>query len=718
MLSRTRIGERHGADIAFGVGLLVLLGLLLAALASMVPDEAVHLPVERIEAPDAHDALPPQAVRFRLDLPVAAPGEPAWVLWLPRSAAAQVWLEGPGWQSSRRMFFAPDPGEGVLPGGYRFELPRQWEGPVDLAVHSSGSGAVTAQPLVMRADHSARLEQIMAVVAAATYASLLTLSLLALALHAAARDRVFLTLFASATTAMLMLAAVNGHLYTIPGLRVLAGWERQGVWALLLAFLACSVRLVAQYVGEHRLGPAATRAVEIMFWALIGGIGLCLLGLRMLEPALAYLVPVAWLLAGAGSVVLLVDAGLRRVAMSWSIVGVLVAVLILAVLLEFTSTEQPAGRLLTRYVFQGGLIVFLAVCAVGLVDRIGEYREQRDRDRLARADTERRMLREAARTDLVNALQSKLRQVEQKEVAWTAFRITADHLLPLLPVDMMAVVAQGYHERALLLVEPPGSRESFDADVQARRLMLRRQAGNGIAFQQPVTVDGGVSTEAILPLKVQAPAWGAVILRRAGTDGFAADEMALAGEFCRIAQLHADQMIATIKLRQSAEMDALTGSLNRRSIDQWLVRSFAEADRDGLPLSVLFVDLDRFKTINDRYGHAVGDQCLRAVAATLAGALGEGDIFGRYGGEEFIAILPGSGGAAAREIGERLRAAVERQVIEIEGQVLKLTVSVGVATRRDGERTPAATTERADKALYGAKRAGRNCVQVAPAVFT
>ncbi|WP_159207725.1 GGDEF domain-containing protein, partial [Klebsiella pneumoniae] len=84
--------------------------------------------------------------------------------------------------------------------------------------------------------------------------------------------------------------------------------------------------------------------------------------------------------------------------------------------------------------------------------------------------------------------------------------------------------------------------------------------------------------------------------------GFAPDEMALASEFCRIAQMHIEQAVAAIKLRQSAELDALTGSLNRRSIDQWLARCFQEAERDGQPLSVLFVDLDRFKAINDRHG--------------------------------------------------------------------------------------------------------------------
>ncbi|MGO1719933.1 MAG: GGDEF domain-containing protein, partial [Luteimonas sp.] len=296
--------------------------------------------------------------------------------------------------------------------------------------------------------------------------------------------------------------------------------------------------------------------------------------------------------------------------------------------------------------------------------------------------------------------------------------VMADHLLPLLPVDTLAVTAEDDHERELLLVDPATRRDEVGAGLRGRALALRRQAANGIALQQPLTSPVGVSTEAVIPLKMRAPSWGALILRRSGQEGFAADEMALASEFCRVTQMHIDQAVAAIKLRQSAELDALTGSLNRRSVDQWLVRSFAEADRDGQLLSVLFVDLDRFKGVNDRYGHAAGDQCLRAVAGALAGALEEGDVFGRYGGEEFIAILPGRGGAAARQAGERLRAAVERLAVDWEGQTIKLTVSVGVATRRDGEHTPAATIERADKALYASKRAGRNCVHVAPAVFT
>ena len=93
------------------------------------------------------------------------------------------------------------------------------------------------------------------------------------------------------------------------------------------------------------------------------------------------------------------------------------------------------------------------------------------------------------------------------------------------------------------------------------------------------------------------PAWGALLLERAGNEIFSSEEFALISEFVKLTVLHIDQAMAAVSLRRTAEIDALTGSFNRRSIDQWLSRSFSEAHRDNQPLSVLFVDLDHFKAI-------------------------------------------------------------------------------------------------------------------------
>ena len=131
------------------------------------------------------------------------------------------------------------------------------------------------------------------------------------------------------------------------------------------------------------------------------------------------------------------------------------------------------------------------------------------------------------------------------------------------------------------------------------------------------------------------------------------------------------------------------------------------------PLSVLFIDIDWFKRINDEHGHACGDHCLRSVATILRAELRPTDTLGRYGGEEFLVLLPGHDAAASRVIAERLRQAMERTPIEWNGTRLMLTISIGMAARRDGDGDATPLLERADKALYAAKHGGRNQVQVA-----
>ncbi|MEO5961986.1 MAG: GGDEF domain-containing protein, partial [Thermomonas sp.] len=173
-----------------------------------------------------------------------------------------------------------------------------------------------------------------------------------------------------------------------------------------------------------------------------------------------------------------------------------------------------------------------------------------------------------------------------------------------------------------------------------------------------------------------------------------------------------------IQLRRTAEHDSLTGTQNRRSLDQALVREFKAGRLSETALAVLFIDIDCFKRINDRLGHACGDLCIRSIAASVRGELRPADALGRYGGDEFLVLLPGQDAAAARVIAERLRKAVEDSVVYWQGEALPLTVSIGMAARRETDREPAMLLERADKALYAAKHEGRNRVCAAPAVFS
>lgn len=169
------------------------------------------------------------------------------------------------------------------------------------------------------------------------------------------------------------------------------------------------------------------------------------------------------------------------------------------------------------------------------------------------------------------------------------------------------------------------------------------------------------------------------------------------------------------KLAAMAMTDGLTGIANRRAFDEALEREWKRTLREGSQISLLLLDLDHFKEFNDRYGHQFGDDCLRAVAAAVAGAVRETDLVARYGGEEIAIILPATGSAGALETAEKVRAAVEGLRITHEGNPDAggwVTASIGVATAlaRDGGtmRMPESLLLSADHALYKAKNEGRN----------
>ena len=170
------------------------------------------------------------------------------------------------------------------------------------------------------------------------------------------------------------------------------------------------------------------------------------------------------------------------------------------------------------------------------------------------------------------------------------------------------------------------------------------------------------------------------------------------------------------RLAAMARTDALTGLVNRRGFDEALAAEIARIRRTGTSVGLLIVDVDRFKAYNDTYGHPAGDACLKAVADCLKATLRRpGDVAARYGGEEFAAILPETTAAGALHIAETLREAVAALAMEHkatdEGIV---TVSAGVSTITAGEADldgAALLIERADKALYHAKAAGRNRVR-------
>lgn len=163
-------------------------------------------------------------------------------------------------------------------------------------------------------------------------------------------------------------------------------------------------------------------------------------------------------------------------------------------------------------------------------------------------------------------------------------------------------------------------------------------------------------------------------------------------------------------LQKQASQDALTGAMNRRSLEEAAAKLWAFSLRTGDPLSVIMIDVDHFKSINDRFGHQVGDEVLRRLAAVCKKSVRTFDYFARYGGEEFCILMPSTRETDALGLAERLRQAYADSPMEFEGQYLRSTISLGVA---DSQQVPSdfvSVLNAADQALYRAKGEGRNRV--------
>ena len=209
------------------------------------------------------------------------------------------------------------------------------------------------------------------------------------------------------------------------------------------------------------------------------------------------------------------------------------------------------------------------------------------------------------------------------------------------------------------------------------------------------------------PISFKGVPLGVVVLATA--TGLKADAEHLLEGFRADLGLAVNNALAHDRLERLAAVDPLTDAYNRRFGLARLREEYSRAVRAESPLGVLMLDIDHFKAVNDTYGHLVGDRVLRAVAAACRRVVREGDVLIRYGGEEFMALLPGAGPADVREVGERIRRAVGETTIVEGDQQITVTVSLGGTIYRDATtESPDGLVAAADAALYEAKAAGRD----------
>jgi diguanylate cyclase (GGDEF)-like protein len=178
----------------------------------------------------------------------------------------------------------------------------------------------------------------------------------------------------------------------------------------------------------------------------------------------------------------------------------------------------------------------------------------------------------------------------------------------------------------------------------------------------------------------------------------------------RIVDLQMKLMQAREELRERASKDLLTMLPNRSAISAALEREVSRCHRDNRTCGIILLDIDHFKKINDTYGHFAGDAVLRETANRLRGNMREYDQVGRYGGEEFLVVLPNCDLDSATKQAERMRQKLECDVMRVDGAELSISASFGVTVSDCSERSPDIFVRVADEALYRAKASGRNCV--------
>jgi diguanylate cyclase (GGDEF)-like protein len=216
----------------------------------------------------------------------------------------------------------------------------------------------------------------------------------------------------------------------------------------------------------------------------------------------------------------------------------------------------------------------------------------------------------------------------------------------------------------------------------------------------------GARNVVVVPLVADAQALGVLALEWPA-DRISGRTLAMVGQYAAHAGLALRNAQLVAEVERLATTDSLTGLANRRVLEETLLRETGRAERSGAPLSVLVVDADHFKAVNDTYGHQTGDDVLRHVAAVLRRESRAGDLAARYGGEEFVVVLPECSLEEALAAAERLRRAMP------EGAPVAFTVSIGVATAPQHAADAEGLVARADAALYRAKRGGRNRVVAA-----
>ncbi|MFG6468115.1 sensor domain-containing diguanylate cyclase [Roseateles sp. BYS87W] len=313
---------------------------------------------------------------------------------------------------------------------------------------------------------------------------------------------------------------------------------------------------------------------------------------------------------------------------------------------------------------------------------------------------ERRLVAVSSMEELVNLLLVDCREDFQLDAAELWLLDQDEELRRALPALPMIKAPK-------LLDSHAGLKDLFGT-VRTTRLVGPGHSEALLA--QAFDPQAGVRSAALLPLIRQGLLIGSLHFGSRDPQRYdAASGTKFLDRLAAIAAIAIESMLNRERLRRAGMTDGLTGVHNRRYFDHRSLIEFSQAVRHRYPLACLFLDIDHFKSINDRHGHPAGDEVLRQVGGLILRSLRTGDLAARYGGEEFVVLLPRTDLAGAREVAERIRLMVqEAPFITPDGGTVSATVSVGLAMLPAEATSFGELLQAADRAVYQAKRSGRN----------
>ena len=384
------------------------------------------------------------------------------------------------------------------------------------------------------------------------------------------------------------------------------------------------------------------------------------------------------------------------------LVGLAVAVL---VMFAGRAAEVPIGLLtdFTRQVEQqSGLALvpaLLILTVTFLIHQQGKRREAKAQAMAAAVDAVQAQAHSADMARLVAFGQALSRSLDADAIR----EVVLHHLPSLAGTDgawVMTWINGAWHPLYADLAGQP------EAQHERERIADRTLGAGGTLATDPVTVDGHLC----MPLTAAGHSVG--VLAVPESQGPIGDERrriltaaaALLGVSIKNAQLF-------LEVRESSVRDGLTGCFNRTHTLEVIGTELQRTRRSRLPLSLIMFDIDLFKRVNDQYGHLCGDAVLAAVGARMRTALRGSDLKCRYGGEEFVVLLPDTPLEGAMRVAETLRCDLAAMPVEWQNDTLHITASFGVTTAVPGETDARGLIGRADQALYLAKDQGRNCVR-------